>query len=392
LNFHIVLSDERTQSSVILACLTTRLSEAKENHKGEFEMKLFNRRQTLKAVMGTLAASSLDRTSRAFAATELTAVEWGGDVVAAMKQIEAKQNAVKFNWVLHQGGSGAILPKIKASWPRAEFDYVAGWEGSFNGMLKEDWLVPVTTEMVPNLADIPKKIIVKDAKGEFMAVPRAVGGIYFAYRKDICPIEIKSIDDLFDPKLKGKICWPGPTQSMLLQIVALALHAGGNENNIEPGWALMKKLAESGNIGRVAVTDTDFTTSLTSGETVAGFYSEPQLTAVAKSFPVVRLTKQTGMPVFLYQSGFAVFKNRPNLKATLDFINFAISPEMSELYAQVAGEAPLNVKAKTPDNLKHLSFTPEEFDKFVYVPDFNVVLTQQDAWTKRWESEIAPLL
>ena len=27
-----------------------------------------------------------------------------------------------------------------------------------------------------------------------MAVPRAVGGIYVAYRKDICPVEVKSID------------------------------------------------------------------------------------------------------------------------------------------------------------------------------------------------------
>jgi putative spermidine/putrescine transport system substrate-binding protein len=360
--------------------------------KGEIVMTLLTRRQTLKTAAAAIAAGTFGLAGRAEAATELTAVEWGGDVVNAMKQIEAKQDQVKVNWVLHQGGSGAILPKIKATWPRAEFDYVAGWEGSFNGMLKEDWLVPVTKELVPNLADIPEKIIVKDAKGQWMAVPRAVGGIYFAYRKDICPVEIKTIEDLFDPRLQGKICWPGPTQSLMLQLVALALHNGGNENNLEPGWALMKKLAESGNIGRIAVTDTDFTTSLTSGETVGGFYSEPQLTAVAKSFPLVRLTKQEGMPVFLYQSGFAVFKNRPNLAATLAFINHAISPEMSTLYAEIAGEAPLNVKAKTPDQLKHLAFTPEEFSKYVYVPDFNVVLTQQDAWTKRWENDIAPLL
>jgi len=328
----------------------------------------------------------------AYAATSLTAVEWGGDVVNAMKQIEAKQDKVTVNWVLHQGGSGAILPKIKSAWPRAEYDYVAGWEGSFNGMVKEDWLVPVSVATVPNLADIPQKIIVKNARGDWEAVPRAVGGIYFAYRKDISPVELKSVDDLFNPKLKGKLCWPGPTQSMMLQLVALALHAGGNEKNLEPGWALMKKLAQSGNIGRIAVTDTDFTTSMTSGETVGGFYSEPQLTVPAKSFPVVRLTKQEGMPCFLYQSGFAVFKNRPNLEATLAFINHCISPEMSTLYAEVAGEAPLNVKAKTPEALKHLSFTSAEFDKYVYVPDFDVVLSQQDAWTKRWENEIAPLL
>ena len=355
-------------------------------------MTSLTRRQALQTAAATFAATSIGFMSRAATVPELTVVEWGGGVVDAMKQIAAKQDKVTVNWVLHQGGSGAILPKIKAVWPTAEYDYVAGWEGSFNGMLKEDWLVPVTVDMVPNLADIPEKIIVKNAKGQWMAVPRAVGGIYFAYRSDISPIPIKSIEDLFDPSLKGKLCWPGPTQSMMLQIVALALHAGGNENNMEPGWDLMKKLASSGNIGRIAVTDTDFTTSLTSGETVGGFYSEPQLTSVAASFPVTRLTKTEGLPVFLYQSGFAVFQNRPNLDATLAFINFAISPEMSELYAQVAGEAPLNVKAKTPDNLKHLSFTPEEFDKYVYVPDFNVVLTNQDAWAKRWEDEIAPLI
>ena len=95
---------------------------------------------------------------------------------------------------------------------------------------------------------------------------------------------MKSLDDLFDTRLKGKICWPGPTQAMMLPLVALALHAGGNEREMDPGWALMKKLAQSGNIGRVGVTDTDFSTSLTSGETSVGFYSEPQLTAVAKSF------------------------------------------------------------------------------------------------------------
>jgi len=106
----------------------------------------------------------------------------------------------------------------------------------------------------------------------------------------------------------------------------------------------------------------------------------------------VRLTKQLGIPTFLYQSGFAILKNRPNLEASLGFVNHAISPDMSSLYAEVAGEAPLNVKAKTPDALKHLAFTPEEMDKYVYVPDFDVVLSQQDAWTKRWENEIAPLL
>jgi putative spermidine/putrescine transport system substrate-binding protein len=329
----------------------------------------------------------------AFAAdSKLTAVEWGGDVVDAMKQIAAAQSASSFDWILHQGGAGAILPKIKASWPKTDFDYVAGWEGSFNSMVKEDWLETIDPADVPNLADLPEKIIIRDGKGNIKAVPRAVGGMYFGARTDIAPIEVKTIDDLLSPKLKGAICWPGPTQSMMLQIVALALHAGGSETNMEPGWKLMTELAKSGNIGRVAITDIDFTNALTSGETSVGFFAEPGWAAVAKSFPVTRMTKSTGFKAFLYQSGFGVLKNRPNSKATLDFINFAIGPEMNSLYAKVAGEAPLNRKATTPDTLKHLAFTPEEFASFVYVPDYNIVLEQQDSWSKRWEQDIAPLL
>jgi putative spermidine/putrescine transport system substrate-binding protein len=328
----------------------------------------------------------------AAAAAGITAIEWGGDVIEAMKQIEADQKAVQVNWALFQGGSGSVLPKIKASWPNVDYDYVAGWEGSFSTMIVEDWPVTITKADIPNLADIPEKMIIKDSKGAWKAVPRAVGGMYFGYRTDTVPMPITSIDDLYSPKLKGQVCWPGPTQSMMLQVVALAIHGGGNERNMEPGWKLMRDLAKSGNIGRIAVTDVDFTNSMTSGETSAGFFAEPGWAAVAKNFKVTRLTKQAGMPTFLYQSGFALMKNRPNLKATMDFVNFCISPEMNTLYGKVAGEAPLNVKATTPANLSHLSFTPAEMEKFVYVPDYAVVLGQQDAWAKRWESDIAPLL
>ena len=351
------------------------------------------RRHLLSSFAALGAAGSMTRLiGPARAATGLTCVEWGGDVVEAMKQIAAAQAEESIRWVLHQGGAAAILPKIKAAWPQVDYDYIAGWEGSFNTMVKEDWLETIDPAAVPNLADIPEKIIIRDPKGAIKAVPRAVGGMYFGYRTDTAPVKMAKIDDLFDPKLKGAVCWPGPTQSMMLQIVALALQAGGSESNMEPGWKLMKDLAKSGNIGRVAVTDIDFTNSLTSGETSVGFFAEPGWAAVAKTFPVTRLTKAAGFKTFLYQSGFAVMKNRPNLKATLDFVNFAISPAMNSLYGKVAGEAPLNTKATTPDTLKHLAFSPDEFKASVYVPDYAVVLSNQDAWSKRWEQDIAPLL
>lgn len=355
-------------------------------------MWYLSRRKLFVGVGAAAFIGALPWSRNAMAQIAITVAEWGGDVVEAMKQISAKQAEVEPNWVLFQGGAGSILPKIKASWPNPELDYTAGWEGSFTSMVAEDWLETVSTELIPNLADIPEKIIIKDRQGNWKAVPRAVGGIYFGYRKDQSPVELKSIDDLFDPKLKAKIVWPGPTQNMMLQIVALALHAGGDEHNTEPGWKLMLELAKSGNIGRIAVTDSDFTNSMTSGETSVGFFAEPAWAAVAKNFDVQHLTKQDGLKTFLYQSGFGVLKNRPNTAATMAFINHAISPEMNTLFGKVVGEAPLNSKATTPPHLAHLSFTPEELNKYVYVPDFSEVLAQQDNWAKRWESEIAPHL
>ena len=60
---------------------------------------------------------------------------------------------------------------------------------------------------------------------------------------------------------------------------------GGSEKNMEPGWKLMKDLAKSGNIGRVAVTDVDFTNSFTSGETSVGLLRRAELVGGRQELP-----------------------------------------------------------------------------------------------------------
>ncbi|MBV9753920.1 MAG: hypothetical protein JO188_15475, partial [Hyphomicrobiales bacterium] len=62
-------------------------------------MTKLSRRQALSATVAfggvSMAGGLLGSPRPAAASTEITAVEWGGDVVDAMKQIEAKQNQVK---------------------------------------------------------------------------------------------------------------------------------------------------------------------------------------------------------------------------------------------------------------------------------------------------------
>ena len=101
---------------------------------------------------------------------------------------------------------------------------------------------------------------------------------------------------------------------MMLPLVALALHAGGNEHKMDPGFALIKKLAQSGNIGRVGVTDTDFSTSLTSGETARRLLLGAAADDGREIVPRGAADQAGGRADLPLSSGFAVFKNRPNLR------------------------------------------------------------------------------
>jgi putative spermidine/putrescine transport system substrate-binding protein len=329
----------------------------------------------------------------AHAATALTVVEWGTPYVEAMKQIAAKQQAADITWVLHQGGSATILPKIKASWPNKSFDLVAAWRPVFLSMMREGWLEPVARDKVPNLNDVPEGLITKDEKGTWYDIPRSVSGAFFAYRSDICPVKITKIQDLLDPKLKGQISWPAPIFNTNLQLVALALANGGDERNIEPGWVFLKELAKSGNIGRIHSNMADFTNSFNSGETSVTFADSPTLAESAKNVPVEFLTKtDPSLRTFPWAESWGVLKNSQNKDVAFEFANFTLEPENCTFFNQAIPAAPANAKAKPVQGLEFLSFTPDEIKKFAYFVDFDHVSKELDGWIKRFESEIAPLL
>src|SRR5262249_52970959 len=95
------------------------------------------------AIAPTLSIASVIRSS---AAESIVAVEWGGSYVDEMKKIAAKQSDATVNWQLHAGGAMAILPKIKASWPKPGIDLLTGWDPSWQAIAREGWAEPVTVE------------------------------------------------------------------------------------------------------------------------------------------------------------------------------------------------------------------------------------------------------
>ena len=232
--------------------------------------KNFTRRDFIKTTTaGSIAAASLSAPfiNVGHAAEPLSVVEWGPPWIDNTKKLATAWGKGDITWSLHSGGAASILPKIKAAWPNPPYDLVDNWSPVFLSMLREGWAETVTLENCPNLKDVPEGLITKDADGNWKNIPRGSSGVFFTYAPENCPIEIKTVEDLLNPKLKGQILWPNPTLNTNLQVVALAKALGGDEHNMEPGWEFLIELAKSGNIGRISANTSDVITSLETVET-----------------------------------------------------------------------------------------------------------------------------
>src|SRR6202043_816480 len=134
----------------------------------------------------------------------------------------------------------------------APFDMSQNWDPEFMQMQSEGWLETVTEADIPNLAAIPQSLMhFRDANNRIYAIPIQYQASYLGYRKDLVQKPIRQMSDLLDPSLKGKICFASALKGLGMSIMVLAIGNGGSEKNMEPGWEFMKKLALSGNIGRV---------------------------------------------------------------------------------------------------------------------------------------------
>ena len=359
--------------------------------------KGFSRRDFMMSAAGGAAAaglaSSLPMGNRAWGADPLTVVEWGPPWIDATKNVLADQDRWDITWELHAGGAAAILPKIKASYPNTPYDIVDVWSPVFLAMDTEGWSETVTVADVPNLADVPEALITKDKDGNFKNIPRSINGVFFSYRPDICPIEIKTAEDLLDPRLKGQIVWPSPIMNTSLQVVALALARGGDQYNIDPGWEFLQEIAKSGNIGRVYITTTDAINSLTTGETSVTFCDQGTIGAAAANVPIEYLTKKDeSLKAFLAVEGWAVLNSAKNKQAAFDFANYMVSPEASTAFNAEIGVPPSSTKATATEGVSHLVFNEEEIAKYAFLPDYPYVSSMIDPWVKRFETEIQPYL
>jgi putative spermidine/putrescine transport system substrate-binding protein len=361
-------------------------------------MSMDTSRRRFMGQAGALTAAGLAGGLPTFAhgqqGTQLMVVQWGAAWIDASKKlVEAhiKQTGDRIAWELHAGGAMAIVAKVKPAWPKVPYHVISCWDPVFRAMINEDWLEPVSRDEMPNLRDIPDRYFQKDAKGRFMSVPLSTAGAFWGYRTDLVDKPIENVEQLLEPRFKGKICVPFPVNLTGLLMVTLALQRGGNERNIEPGWDFLKELAKRGNIGRVINNNSEFINAMSSGELSVAFFNNGGWSVVKSRFPVRIMSRIQGNRGFLYNEGFAILKS-DRVAAAKRFANYFAGAEVNEQYNLPLSSGPTNSKAKPNPALSDMYYKPDELEKFAYFADFEYLSSQVNAWTKRWETEIVPLL
>jgi putative spermidine/putrescine transport system substrate-binding protein len=358
-------------------------------------MTSIDRRALLAAMAATGASGPLFAQPRG---EQLLVVMWGAQWIEVCRPIGEewmRATGDRIQWELHAGGAMAVVGRLRPLFPRIQQNLIAAWDPVFDAMMEAGWMEPVSEAEMPALRDIPDIFFKKNAAGQKMTVPLSTAGAFWGYRTDLVSgTPIESIEQLLEPRFRGKLCVPVPVNLSGLLLVSLAMQRGGNERNIEPGWAFMKELAERGQIGRVVANNSEMINAMSAGDLSVAFWNTGGWQAVRERFPCRLLTRLNDNKGFLFNEGFAVMKgdNPARIAAAKRFANHFATAPINTRYNIPLGSGPTNIHSTPAPAIEGIFYTPEELPRYAYIPDYAYMATQVDGWTRRWETEITPLI
>ena len=328
---------------------------------------------------------------------QLLVVMWGAQWIEVSRPIGEewmRATGDRISWELHAGGAMAVVGRLRPLWPRINQNLISGWDPVFSAMMEAGWMEPVDPDEMPALKEIPDLFFMKDAQGRKMTVPLSTAGAFWGYRTDLVDRPLENIEQLLEPRFRGKLCVPVPVNLSGLLMLSLAMQRGGNERNIEPGWQFLKELAERGQIGRVVSNNSEMINAMSAGDLSVAFWNTGGWQAVRNRFPCRLLTRLTDNKGFLFNEGFAVMKgpDPARISAAKRFANHFATAEINTRYNIPLGSGPTNRNSRPAPEIADIFYSPDELERYAYIPDYGYMSSQVDAWTRRWETEIAPLI
>lgn len=295
-----------------------------------------------------------------------------------LPKFEAEHN-VKVTYVA--GNSTDTLAKLQAQKDNQEYDVAMMDDGPMARAVSLGYCAPVTDvdfSQLHDMAPFPDK----------KAVALGLLGTGLMYNTKIFQengwAPPTSWNDLKDPKFAGKIVIPPMSNGYgLLTVVMLARMNGGGENNMDPGFEVMKKDVDK-NILAYEPSPAKMTELFQTGEAVLGVWGTSRVQSLASSgFPVDFVYPTEGAPAIM-TAICPVAKATVSPKAQA-FVKMMLSPDVQAILANEAGFAPI---AKSAEVSEPGMMPYGEKANLLVAADWDTINEQRDEWNKRWTREI----
>jgi putative spermidine/putrescine transport system substrate-binding protein len=337
-----------------------------------------NRRDLIKAAAAGTTLGWLGQTPALAQDKSIKIISWGGSYGEAMRSAWmdpfTAASGIRSELRL-QSGMMETLASLRANKGRIDDDlWVTGVTPTV--LAKQDGLLePIPVGQLKNAGQLPAEMV----NETYVGVWRLPFGII--YNPETVPFEITKWTDLFDERLKGKLTAPQGSGYNGRFIALLAWLAGGDENNVDPGFELAKKLTP--NVSIFTSADPEQVRLLSSGEVdVAAFAPVGNYISLRKSAPQYRFV--CPKPYIPMSFNNIVILKGANVAAATAFIDFIIGKEPQEKIAEMLGFLPMNEQAELPAALRELVPPGTE----VRYPDEVAIADKLTAWADRWQQEI----
>ena len=236
------------------------------------------------------------------------------------------------------------------------------------------------TQPIPagaNFAGVPAHL--KDPEGHWIAWGLVTEGIL--YRTDKISTPPTSYRDFFKPEYEGRIAFPHITNGYGTDfLVMLSKTFGGSEQNMNPGFEAMRRIAPRATIFRAAA---EVQTLFATGDIwIMPYDGASAMRSAAMGLPVGYAVPAEGAPYVLLVG--CVARRSRNADVASAVLDRHLDPAVQTAIAREVGWAPVNTATQLPPDVAGFMAPTNR------LADLNrdVINASRSAWTERFNREI----
>jgi putative spermidine/putrescine transport system substrate-binding protein len=325
--------------------------------------------------------------SQSFAGRTLRVATWGGDWVNGVKTSTGKlfeeQTGAKVEYVL--GNPADNLTKLLSSRGEPPFDVMQMDNLTEQTMIEKGLLEPIDHAKLPANELFPEAANVTREYGPaFTMIPTVIAWVPAKYR-ELGLAAPTTFDDLFDPKLKGRVAYPGMRVGFSPLIISgLAYGWTGDRATVDEAMRKLKQIEP-----RIYGATPEMATWLTNGEVYAAVTHTAQVVVMKNQgfeldyvYPQVKDKKS-----MIYWNMTDVVKGTKNRDLAERWIAINLSREAQDLMGRSNGVLPTHKAVAEEfgrdEKLKTLAVTPSDMTQMFQV-DEKFINDHREAWNDAW--------